>query len=47
VQHHTEIWGNTQFIGVADYVMHSEKEPLVLQDHGDLVSFRNSWIRAL
>jgi hypothetical protein len=47
VQNNVEIWGNTQYIGVANYEKHPDKWPLALQDHGDLVSYRNIWIREL
>jgi hypothetical protein len=47
VQNNIELWGSTTFIGTPKYVMHSNKEPIVLQDHGNLVSYRNIWVREL
>lgn len=47
VQNNIAIWGSTQYIGIPSYIMHGDKEALMLQDHGDLVSFRNIWIRPL
>ena len=47
IQHNTALLGSTQYIGVGNYEAHGAKEPIMLQDHGDLVSFRNIWIRPL
>jgi hypothetical protein len=47
VQNNVELLGPTCYIGAPYYIAHPEKLPLILQDHGDPMRFRNIWIREL
>lgn len=47
IHDHAELDGPTVFSGLPEYEAHPARASLVLQDHGDLVSYRNIWVREL
>ncbi|KAA2242027.1 DUF1080 domain-containing protein [Chitinophaga agrisoli] len=47
IQHHVAIKGPMVYAGYPKYEYHADKLPLVLQEHGSQVSFRNIWVREL
>jgi hypothetical protein len=47
IQDHVQLKGETVYIGQPSYGKHADKEPIILQDHGNPVKYRNVWVREL
>jgi hypothetical protein len=47
IHNHAELRGPTVYIGDPEYEPHPDRAPIMLQDHGNPVSYRNIWVREI
>ena len=47
VQDNVALWGQTVHMAIGTYKAHADRLPLMLQDHGHPVRYRNIWLREL
>jgi hypothetical protein len=47
IQNSVELKGPTVYVGEPFYTAHPIEQPLMLQDHGDAVSYKNIWLREI
>ena len=47
VHNRSIIQGTTVYRGKPSYISHSERQPIMIQDHSNPIAFRNIWVREL
>ena len=47
VHNRSIIQGTTVYRGTPSYISHSERQPIMIQDHSNPIAFRNIWVREL